>query len=222
MFYPDGLPQSRWLAYYGEHFDTVEINNSFYRLPEKSTFESWREKSPPGFTFAVKASRFLTHIKKLKDPEEPLERLLSHSEGLAEKRGPILYQFPPRWNIDLPRLRYFLKLLPGDLRHAFEFRDGSWQCEEVWSALSEAGAAYCIMDHPDLPLHIRTTAGFSYVRMHYGDESEGGNYTGEQLSTWAARVSELLELGDVYVYFNNDQYAYAVENALELRRLLRR
>ncbi len=215
-FYPKELAQSKWLGCYAEHFDTVEINNSFYRLPEKHTFESWRDQTPGDFVFAVKASRYLTHIKKLKDPEEPLDRLLSHSSGLGEKRGPVLYQLPPRWHVDLDRLEHFLKLLPRDVRSAFEFRDDSWQTEEVWSLLERYSAAYCIMDHPDLPLHVRTTSDFSYVRMHYGDESEGGDYTSELIAEWARRVEELLKVGDVYVYFNNDQTAFAVRNAQAL------
>ena len=219
-FYPKKLAQSKWLGYYCRHFDTVEINNSFYRLPEKHTFESWKDQSPEGFIFAVKASRYLTHIKKLKDPEEPLDRLLSHSSGLGEKHGPILYQLPPRWRADLDRLQHFLKLLPKDMRHVFEFRDDSWQSEEVWSALSRYSAAYCIMDHPDLPLHIRTTTGFSYIRMHYGD-SIRGNYSDEQLSVWAHRIEELLKCGDVYVYFNNDQRAFAVKNAVALKKMFK-
>ena len=218
-FYPDKLAQNKWLGYYAAHFDTVEINNSFYRLPEKRTFESWRDQSPDTFVFAVKASRYLTHIKKLKDPEEPLDRLLSHSAGLGAKRGPILYQLPPRWRADVDRLEHFLKLLPKDVRSALEFRDNSWQTEEVWSLLERYSAAYCIMDHPGLPLHVKTTADFSYVRMHYG-ESMRGNYSGEQLKVWAGRIEKLLKNGDVYVYFNNDQRGFAVKNAVALKRML--
>lgn len=220
VFYPRGVPQSRWLEYYAQHFDTVEINYSFYRLPERETFEHWHEKSPPGFVFAVKASRYLTHIKKLREPEEPLERLLSRSEGLKEKRGPILYQFPPGWSVDLDRLERFLKLLPREVRHVFEFRDDSWQTEAVWSLLARYSAAYCVMDSPGLPLHLRTTAEFSYIRMHSGGEETSGNYTDEHLSVWARRVEDMLKLGDVYVYFNNDYRGYAVSNALTLRRMV--
>ncbi|MCE5197601.1 MAG: DUF72 domain-containing protein [Armatimonadota bacterium] len=219
-FYPEGLPQSRWLEYYSSRFDTVEINNSFYRLPEHSTFEKWRENSPQGFTFAVKASRYLTHIKKLKDPEEPLERLLDHSAGLAEKRGPILYQFPPGWAMDLDRLRYFLSILPSNVRHVFEFRNDSWHNNTVWSLLSDYNVAYCVMDSPYLPIHFRTTTNFSYIRMHSGTEPTGGDYTPEYLSECARRVEQMLGAGDVYIYFNNDWNAFAVYNALLLRQLV--
>lgn len=218
-FYPDNIPQSQWLRYYSEHFDTVEINNSFYRLPEKSTFERWRSESSDGFTFAVKASRFLTHMKKLKDPEEPLERVLEHSTGLGDKRGPILYQLPPYWHVNIDRLEVFLTILPKDTRHVFEFRDETWQCDDVWSLLKRYSAAYCIMDAPGLPLHIKTTTDFSYIRMHYG--LEDGNYPEKQLMEWGRVVEDLLDIGDVYIYFNNDQYAYAVSNALSLKQILK-
>lgn len=219
-FYPEGLPSDKWLSYYGRHFDTVEINNSFYRLPEKTTFERWRDQSPDGFTFAVKASRYLTHMKKLKDPADPLDKVLSHSSGLGSKRGPVLYQLPPYWHIDMERMRSFLKILPGDVRHAFEFRDDSWQCDAIWSLLAEFGAAYCIMDSPGLPLHVKSTSDFSYIRMHSGGDETSGNYADEHLAVWAERISELLKLGDVYIYFNNDYNAYAINNALTLKKML--
>ena len=220
VLYPDGLPVGKWLEHYSACFDTVEVNNSFYRLPEKKTFEGWREQTPDGFTFAVKASRYLTHIKRLREPEEPLGRLLDHSSGLDEKLGVVLYQFPPRWRVDLERLRCFLAMLPPTPRSAFEFRDDSWQCEAVWSLLSEYDVAYCVMDSPGLPLHLRTTCDYSYIRMHSGGEETDGNYTDEHLGVWAGRVEQMLARGDVYVYFNNDFRGYAVANALKLRELL--
>lgn len=220
VFYPDRLPQSKWLERYAGVFDTVEVNNSFYRLPERKTFESWRAQTPDGFTFAVKASRYLTHIKRIKEPEEPLQRLLDHSSGLGSKLGIVLYQFPPRWRVDLDRLRRFLEILPPIPRSAFEFRDDSWQCEAVWSMLVEFGVAYCVMDSPGLPLHLRTTCDYSYIRMHSGGEETEGDYTDEHLREWAGRIEEMLGRGDVYVYFNNDFRGYAVENALRLREMV--
>lgn len=218
-FYED-VKQADWLSHYAATFDTVEINNSFYRLPETSTFERWRDQTPDNFVFAVKASRYLTHIKRLADPEEPLQRLLDRSSGLGGKRGPILYQFPPNWKPELDRLEQFLALLPPDTRSVFEFRDDRWQSAAVWSLLERYNAAYCVMDSPGLPLHLKTTAGFSYVRMHSGGEATRGNYTDEALATWAGRVNEMLKLGDVYVYFNNDNNTYAVYNALTLRKMV--
>ena len=217
-FYPEGLAQSKWLSYYSQQFDTVEINNSFYRLPDTSTFEHWRDETPGSFTFAVKASRYLTHMKKLKDPQDPLDRVLSHSSGLGSKRGPILYQLPPYWHLDIDRLKSFLQILPAGMRHVFEFRDDSWQCDNVWALLKEYSAAYCMMDSPDLPMHIKTTSDFSYIRMHSGRDS--GNYTDDQLKFWAKQINNLLKLGDVYIYFNNDYNGYAVFNAITLKKML--
>ncbi len=220
VFYAEGLAQSKWLESYSSEFDTVEINNSFYRLPERKTFEAWRRQTPDGFLFSVKASRYLTHIKRLVDPEEPLRRLLDRASGLEDKLSIILYQFPPHWRLDIDRLRHFLKLLPPTPRSAFEFRDDSWQCDAVWSMLQEYGVAYCVMDSPGLPLHLKTTCGYSYIRMHSGGEDTGSNYTEGHLRVWADRVRDMLGRGDVYIYFNNDACGYAVQNARELRGLL--
>ncbi len=218
-FYPEKLPQKNWLSFYADRFDTVEVNNSFYRLPSKETFEHWRDAVGGGFTFAVKASRYLTHLKRLIDPEEPLTRILDNSAGLGDKRGPILYQFPPNWAMDPGRLEHFLKLLPSKARHAFEFRDGSWQNDQVWSLLARYGCAYCVMDSPGLPLHLKTTADFTYIRMHSG-KAENTDYSKAELAAWADRVREFLAHGDVYIYFNNDSQAFAVNNALALREMV--
>lgn len=220
IFYPRELPQSKWLQCYARHFDTVEINNSFYRLPEKETFQTWHDQAPPGFIFALKASRFLTHMKKLRDPEEPLERMLSHTAALGEKHGPILYHLPPGWRVNLERLEHFLTLLPRNLRHAFEFRDPSWQIDPVYDLLRRYDAAYCVMSAPDLPCHIMTTTNFAYIRMHNGGYETEGRYTDEGLEWWAGHIRGLLENGDVYVYFNNDYKGFAIENARKLRELL--
>jgi len=219
-FYPIGLPQSKWLDYYTHHFNTVEINNSFYHLPEKSTFEKWRELTPESFIFAVKASRYLTHIKRLKDPEEPLERLIDHSSGLCDKLGPILYQFSPQWPINIERLEAFLKILPTNIRHVFEFRNSSWHVEEVWSLLNKYAVAYCIMDGPGFPQHMKTTGGFTYIRMHSGGELTAGNYTSGHLNVCSRQIEFLLTMGDVYIYFNNDYNAYAIQNALAIRKMV--
>lgn len=220
VLYPEGLPQSKWLEQYATQFDTVELNNSFYRLPEKKTFERWREQTPGGFSFSVKASRYLTHIKRLREPEEPLQRLLDRASGLESKLGIVLYQFPPNWRVGLDRLRHFLEMHPANPRSAFEFRDESWQCKAVWSMLEQYGVAYCVMDSPGLPLHLRTTCDYSYVRMHSGGEGTEGNYTDEHLAIWAERAREMLTRGDVYIYFNNDSKGFAVRNAMKLKEML--
>ena len=218
VLYPRSLPQSRWLSTYCESFDTVEINNSFYRLPEKTTFESWARSSPEGFTFAVKASRFLTHMKKLRDPEEPLERMLSRTAALGPKHGPILYQLPPGWKLNVERLRHFLELLPTNIRHVLEFRDGSWQTEAVFDLLRQYHTGYCIMSAPDLPCHLISTSDFAYIRMHSGGPE--GCYPDDSLAWWADRAREFLQTMDLCVYFNNDYKGYAVQNARRLKDLL--
>lgn len=220
IFYPRELPQSKWLEFYSEHFDTVEINNSFYKLPERATFESWRNQSSPVFTFSVKASRFLTHLKRLSDPEEPLDRLLTHASGLEEKLGPILYQFPPGWPFQKERLTHFLELLPKNVRHVFEFRNATWQTDEVDNLLREHGVAYCIMSSPDLPCRLITTCEFTYIRMHSGGSETEGCYSDESLAKWAEHIKEFLLKGDVYIYFNNDYKGFAVENAKTLIQLM--
>lgn len=219
VFYPEHAPQHDWLGFYASRFDTVEINYSFYRWPEREIFGKWRRETPEGFTFAVKASQYLTHRKKLKDPEEPLGRVIDHARGLGDKLGPILYQLPPHWKVNLDRLREFLALLPNDIRHAMEFRDRSWQIEEVYALLEEHGVAYCVMSAPGLPRVMRVTAPFAYVRMHHGGE-EDGRYDEHQLEWWAEQICGWLRGVDVYVYFNNDPHGYAVENALALRSML--
>jgi len=217
VFYPEDLPQHQWLEYYASRFDTVEINSSFYKLPAKETFKHWREQTPENFVFAVKASGYLTHMKKLKDPAEPLENVLTHSAELGEKRGPIHYLLPPGWRPNLERLENLLCLLPNDIRHVFEFRDPSWQIEEVWSLLREYDVAYCITDGASFHTHILATTDFSYIRMHGREE---GSYPDAQLREWADTIQSLLKHGDVYIYFNNDYMGYAVENALTLRNMV--
>jgi uncharacterized protein YecE (DUF72 family) len=196
------------------------VNNSFYRLPERNVFENWARSTPPGFTFAVKASRFLTHLKRLKEPEEPLERLLSRAEGLGAKLGPILYQLPPWWNLNLERFRHLLPLLPRSLRHVFEFRDESWQTDVVYDLLREHNVGYCIMSSPALPCKLISTADFAYIRMHDGGPATESSYADDALARWADVVRDFLRFGDVYVYFNNDSKGYAVRNALRLREML--
>ena len=149
-FYPEKLPVKRWFAFYAEHFDTVEINNSFYRLPSADTFAKWREQAPPGFRYAVKANRFLTQAKKLKDCAEPVARMMAPVRALGETLGPTLYQLPPRFRVNLPRLEEFLSLLPKDVVHVFEFRDPSWLTDETLALLERYGASFCAHDMPGL------------------------------------------------------------------------
>jgi uncharacterized protein YecE (DUF72 family) len=222
VFYPPGLPGREQLEFYAARFPTVEVNYSFYRLPERTVFEGWRRQAPPGFCFAVKASRFLTHMKKLKDPEEPLARLMERAGGLEEDLGPVLFQLPHTWRADVPRLRAFLAALRpyAPQRFAFEFRHQSWLVGPVYEALEGAGVALCLPDSPSLPLDVRLTAPWTYVRLHGGRWGVG--YSDEELATWAGRLRGFLAGGaDAYVYFNNDPEGHAVRDATRLRDLLR-
>jgi uncharacterized protein YecE (DUF72 family) len=221
IFYPLHLPSNQQLSFYAQNFSTVEINFSFYRLPERSVFESWREQTPSGFLFAVKGSRYLTHMKKLKDPQEPLSRLMERVEGLQEKLGPILFQFPHTWHLNLERLQSFLELLQtyGQQRFTFEFRHSSWLIPQVYKLLENAGVALCLPVSPTVPLDVRLTAPWTYIRMHTGQYGVG--YSDEELSIWANRIRLFLQQeADVYIYFNNDPDGYAIHDAQHLCRLL--
>ena len=222
-FYPTELPASRWLAYYLRHFDTVEVNNTFYRLPERSVFDGWRAQTPPRFLMAVKASRFLTHMKRLKDPQESLERLLSRMAALDGRLGPILYQLPARFTRDLDRLDTFLRALPRTwehkrLRHVMEFRDRSWYVPETFQMLEARRVALCLHDKLGSEITDPCVGPFVYVRFHGTTGEYRGSYSRQQLDRWARRVMEQAQDGrQVFAYFNNDPDAVAVQNALTLR-----
>lgn len=214
IFYPSDLKTRDWLSFYARHFPTVEINNSFYRLPARETFASWSSNTPEGFTFAVKANRFITHVKRLKDPEEPLSRFFRSAAGLGEKLGPILFQLPPRWKAVPERLRDFVRCLPPGYRYVFEFRDPSWFLPEIYRVLEDGNCALCAASSPAFPEVRRATADFAFLRFHGGKILYGSKYSLEELAEWAAYARSLLAEGrDVYAYFNNDAYGYALEDA---------
>src|SRR5687767_14193472 len=175
-FYPEDLPQKRWFEHYASVFDTVEINNSFYRLPEAETFAQWASRAPMRFLFAVKASRFLTHMKKLKDPEEPVERFFSRARALRRHLGPVLYQLPPGFKLDYPRLEHFLQILPRDVRHVIEFRDPSWYADEVLALLERYSVALCLHDMPGSATERQRVGPFVYVRFHGASGRSNGSY----------------------------------------------
>lgn len=219
LFYLPGLPPADWLSFYAREFRTVEINNSFYRLPTREGFERWAAQAPDDFLFAVKASRLLTHVKRLKDPQEPLRRMLEASAGLREKRGPVLFQLPPNYHRNLDRLAGILRLWPADLRCAWEFRHESWLAEATYDLLAEYGAALCIPDSPKLPEERRVTALFTYIRFHEGRTGTG--YTDDELAGWVPFIRSALATGhDVYAYFNNDPGGHAIYDARRLKALL--
>ena len=221
-FYPEKLPAAKMLEFYFAHFDTVELNNSFYKLPSVQTFETWREATPPGFCFAVKASRFLTHNKKLKDPENALQNFLPRAKALREKLGPILFQLPPRWRVNVERLEVFLQALPGRHPYAFEFREPSWNTEAVYATLRRHNAAYCTFELDCFTTPREVTADFAYVRLHGPGGKYQGCYTGATLRAWAKWIEQWSSLRAIYIYFDNDQAGYAARNALELKRLVAR
>ena len=221
VFYPSDLPKSRWLGFYSKLFPTVELNNSFYHLPSEKAFSDWREGSPPGFLFAVKASRFITHIKKLRNVGEALETFLSRARLLEDKLGPILYQLPPNMKRSERVLEEFLRLLPRGLLHVFEFRNESWLEKNVFKLLEKYGAGFCIFDMPGLTTPLVATADFAYVRFHGSTLMYGGCYSDEELKRWAGQLSQLCQgLRAAYIYFNNDAEGFAVRNAQTLRELL--
>jgi uncharacterized protein YecE (DUF72 family) len=209
------------LAHYLQQFDTVEINNSFYRLPAPGVFSRWKEATPPNFLFAVKASRFLTHNKKLKDPENALDNLLPRAEELGRKLGPILFQLPPKWRCNVERLEELLKILPRTHRYAFEFREPSWHCAEVYKVLRRYNAAYCLYELAGFSTENELTADWTYIRLHGPGGKYQGSYSDDALRRWSKQIWDWRgTLNRVYVYFDNDQAGYAAHNALALKRLV--
>jgi uncharacterized protein YecE (DUF72 family) len=215
VLYPDGVPVRLWLERYTEHFPTVEINNAFYRLPTRETFEAWRERVPGDFVVAVKASRYLTHIKRLKDPEEPVHRLMSHAEGLGPRLGPVLLQLPPTLRADPRLLDACLACFPSSARVAVEPRHESWWTPETRKVLESRGAALCWADVRARPVSpLWRTADWGYVRFHEGRARAWPHYGRRSLETWAERIENTWAGDeDVYAYFNNDPNGAAVRNA---------
>ena len=220
VFYPGELPPSEYLAYYACYFDTVEINNSFYQLPARSSLTGWKDRVPAGFIFAVKASSYITHRKKLKDPHTTTSRFFERIGVLAEKLGPVLFQLPPRWRVNAARLEEFLPALPRGLRYAFELRDPSWFDPRIETILRRHNAAFCIYEFDWRLSPLLVTADFVYVRLHGPEGAYCGRYGRRRLKPWADRIRDWLAEGlSVYVYFDNDEAGYAVQDALTLREL---
>jgi uncharacterized protein YecE (DUF72 family) len=220
-FYPEGLPQKRWFERYAEEFDTVEINASFYRLPLASTFDRWREQAPPGFRYAVKSNRFITHMKKLKDCEEAVDTFIALARRLKAYLGPILYQLPPSLHKDLPRLNQFLALLPRDLEHVVEFRHRSWYDEDVLALLDRHGVGFVTHDLIGLKSPRRASGRTAYVRFHGTRGKYRGRYSDEQMRDWAEWLKDQRAKGrSAWAYFNNDIGGDAIEDARNLKRQL--
>lgn len=223
-FYPQDIASADWLEFYAGHFDCVEINHSFYRFPSSDVIENWLAKTPPGFLFALKASRYITHQKKLKDCRQPLQRFLAQAEAFADKLGPVLFQLPPRWRLNRSRLAEFLALLPRDLHCAMEFRDPSWHCPEVWDLLAEHGVAWCQYDLQGFLAAEQVTADMVYLRLHGpAEDPYCGSYDEPVLLDWAARLKSWAGQGlQAWVFFDNDQAGFAAANAMRLREFCAR
>lgn len=220
-YYPQSVPPRAMLDLYARDFETVEINNSFYRMPSSATFEAWKDATPVGFSFSVKGSRYLTHRKKLLDPQPALERLMEAVVGLGVKLGPILFQLPPNWHCNLDRLQQFLGALPAGRRYSIECRDQSWHNREVYRLLRDHNVAFYLYELGGIRSTLEVTADFVYVRLHGPGNKYEGDYSAGRLKSWADRIQRWKQSDlDVYFYFDNDQAGYAVKNAQELKRIL--
>ncbi len=216
-FYPQGMQPEAFLSHYAHSFASAEVNSTFYRLPAPETFAAWRDKTPQGFVFACKASRYITHMKKLRDPEVTCLRFLEAVRALAEKLGPVLFQLPPRWRVDPDRLKAFLAALPRGHRFAFEFRDESWFTPGIYRLLGQYDSAFCIYDLGGRRSPTEVTAGFTYLRLHGPGGPYQGRYEDEALADWAARILMWRKAGrDVYCYFDNDEKGHAAKDARRL------
>ncbi len=220
IFYPDKWPKSKWLEYYAGRFDTVELNASFYRLPNPATFKGWKERSPDNFLWSVKGSKFITHTRRLKDPAEPLSRLYNSITGLGEKLGVILFQLPPSLSFDEKLFRDFCVLLNPNFRYALEIRHPSWINSQVSAILSEFNMALCISDTGGrYPSPEAITTDFVYIRLHGPGRLYASEYSEDELQVWAEKITVWNR--DIFIYFDNDSEGYAIKNAQRLKEILK-
>jgi uncharacterized protein YecE (DUF72 family) len=218
-FYPKDLPKRAWLAHFSSVFPAVEVNNTFYNLPKEETFVRWRQESADGFVFVIKASRFITHIRRLRDCREPVRLLWSRCRRLGRKVGPVLFQLPPTMKVDIERLQGFIRLLPKNMRAAFEFRHPSWEDAAVHRVLDDAGCALVLADRPGWRVPQTVTGGWSYLRFHQGRRT-GPGYPRSKLRRFADRLAAM-DAREMWVFFNNDPQGAAVRDAFTLTDLLR-
>lgn len=220
-FYPENLKKSEQLSYYGKHFHSVEINNTFYQLPQKTTIQKWVNQTPRDFVFSVKASRYITHVKNLLEPEETLPNFFDRISQFENKCGPILFQLPPHWQINVERLENFLKHLPRDYRYTFELRNQTWFTEEIFSILQKHDIAFCVYDFNCRKSPRITTTDFVYIRLHGPGKAYHDPYDEQSLQRWANRIEDWLdEKKDVYCYFDNTYRGHAWDNAQTLLRMI--
>lgn len=217
IYYPLDMKETEWLSYYANQFQTVEINNTFYQLPETSKLRSWYDCVPDNFIFTVKASRYITHMKKLSDVKKSTDEFLKRVSVLKEKLGPILFQLPPNWQFNKDRLSSFLSSLNPEFKYAFEFRNESWHNDQTYDLLKSHHASFCIFDMAGHVSPRKITTDFAYIRLHGPLMTYSGTYSDADLSTWSENIMDYINRGlSVYCYFNNDQLAYAVKNAKTL------
>jgi uncharacterized protein YecE (DUF72 family) len=220
LFYPEDCPKTRWLEYYAQHFDTVELNATFYRLPKAVTFENWQHRTPASFTWSLKASRYITHVKRLKEAEEPLKRFYDSALRLGPKLGPILFQLPPSLAYENGLIREFLEQLDSSLRHVIEVRHPSWIQDSFFQELEDTNVAFCISDTAGrYPFREAVTADFIYIRLHGSQKLYASKYTEKELKNWAKKIKAWNR--DTFIYFDNDFEAYAVANARRLKEMLK-
>jgi uncharacterized protein YecE (DUF72 family) len=217
-FYPKDVPQRTWLEYFSQRFPTVEVNNSFYMLPKEESFVKWRTESTDDFVVTVKANRYITHIRRLRDCRDPVKLFWSRARKLGPKLGPVLFQLPPRFGVDIDRLSEFLRVLPKTMRPAFEFRDETWENDDVSALLDGARAATVLADRPGWRMGDTVTGGWSYIRFHQGRRTSPF-YSRAKLRRWADHIASL-PANNVYVYFNNDELGAAIEDARTMMELL--
>lgn len=218
-FYPDDIEKREWLVYYSKHFDTVEVNASFYRLPFENMLKGWDRRTPDDFIFVMKGSRMVTHRKRLRNVESSLTTFYDRISMLGDKVGAVLWQLPPGIKRDDKLLENFLSELNPDFKNVVEFRDESWFDDGIYDLLREHGVSYCIVDCPDLPAVMKVTSDLAYIRFHGKDDWYNYDYSNQELGGWASRIKEL-DVKDVYIYFNNDQGGYAPKNCLSLKKML--
>ena len=225
-FYPNSIPQKKWLEYYSEHFKTVEINATFYGSFKPETIASWYGQTPQDFSFAIKGTRYISHLKRLHNVEESIERFFTQVESLQEKLSVVLWQFPANFTLKnkreehFERLEHFLTLLPQNIRQAFEFRDESWFSADVFNLLKNYHSGLVINQAQKFPYYEAITTNFAYIRFHGPKELYASKYTKEDMKYWAGKLKTYKKQGDVYAYFNNDFYGYALDNANELEEFL--
>jgi uncharacterized protein YecE (DUF72 family) len=221
-FYPEDIPRTKWFQYYYSRFNTVELNTTFYHLPKPTTFEKWYKESPDGFIFSIKASRYITHVKKLNEPEEPVERFFTNAWGIKKKAGVILFQLPPGLKYNKEKLEGILNVLPKKYRYTFEFRNDTWWNDETYKILEKRNIAFCLFELAGKVTPRIKTADYIYIRLHGPGNKYAGNYSDEVLREWASVFKEWMSEGkDVFCYFDNDDSAYAVYNALTLKEMIK-